>query len=1466
MARLCQLRLVSIGHANARFGDVTLDFTRAGVPADSTIWLRNGGGKSSLLSLFFGLVRPDLREFLGAQADARQRRLDQYVSTTDRAVVVAEWELDDDGAGSPPPRLLTGAFYEWRTGTGELRKLWFSGLVSAAEHRLTLAGLPLLSEAGRRRTLVSFKEEWATLRTRWPEQQLTATEVQREWADRLRGVGIDPELFSYQVRMNTREGGADELFRFSDHEAFVDFLLELAFPVASANEVSKNVAQYREQLRLRKEEYLPERALVAALVAAMQPLATLAGERARQLAAAARGRVELVALDRHLEARLVTVTGDQDAARQQAEAAEHARQVAEERARLELRRAATLAWFAATGRHAHAVAERDEVEQRHKQAEARRRLWAAARPLRDALRHEAAAEQLRGDLERSQVEHQPLHIALRETAVAFAGALDAAATSERVEQRRDLDQDAVLRARVRDLRDLAARRRSDAEQHQRQAALFEQTIVHARRERDRLVHAGIVGAEESTESAAARILERAADEERAAARWGELAGELEKVALTIRDQIVGFERELGGLEASLGATKLELERASAERHALEARPLLARLLECERVDLESAGDGVELRLDEAIAAVRTRLIERRSASAADERVRRHLEVDGLLPPSPEVATLVAHLASRIPGVRSGWKEIATNGPSALEARRAMVMSHPHLATGVIVRDADWQRACALLAAAPPPEVPVVLAPQGAFEAPPISGFVVGPATDAHFDRAAAAREAARRNEIAAQLEAEIAAAESELSQLESLRDAHRVFRGRYPLGWLVEKAAELADRNHELAEPQADLTDKRDSLLAAERRRSEAERQRGDCLERLHVTRRSLNEVESFQRQHSAGWPAAERGLVDASAAAEGLLREVETLAVDVGVTEDAAMHRARSAHEHGEKAARLEQERTRVRYLDAEVIALPGDVAALGALYEQRLAVYEQKVGAEGLVLARRREEDAAQAARQRLKDVIRAPLTEVEVATALAGLVGAEEVEALEEKASREAQSLFGHFGNVSQELSRRASVLAAAERRCQELEAPLRCEQPVAGPEHALEESRLAEAEAGVAERDAAAAATRASAARELERAAREAQAALRAIAQRVGTLAENWREHFPGDESTGLASVFPGDTDLGALAGDLEVSLRSLRAEARVLDGRRLSAAKQVHAIAAAPEHERLQSMIPRRFRAFDEVTLEAQATDLLTALEDRARILDAEIAGLELHRAVLVKEALGVASEALRLLRDAERQSRLPAHLTWGGGEAFLRITTSAPDAPAEREARMAELIDQLAVEGNIPGGIGFVQRALRRLARPIRVKVMFPDPGLGTRIVDIPETARFSGGEQLTCAILLYCTLAQLRAKRRAAARRPSSVLLLDNPIGRASRASFLELQREVARAMGIQLVYTTGVEDLEAIRALPNVIRLRNERIDRNSGHQVVEVLEGGAQDGVRGQVVAARLARLELPPPTGHETAHGG
>src|SRR5437899_2250365 len=131
MPRLARLRFASVGHPKARFHDLLLDFRNGRNATDSTVWLRNGGGKSSLLNLFFSLVRPGHHGFFGGSAKKKEKRsLDDYVLADDRSVIAAEWELESDARDElPPERLLTGMMLEWRPGAadddGRLRKLYF---------------------------------------------------------------------------------------------------------------------------------------------------------------------------------------------------------------------------------------------------------------------------------------------------------------------------------------------------------------------------------------------------------------------------------------------------------------------------------------------------------------------------------------------------------------------------------------------------------------------------------------------------------------------------------------------------------------------------------------------------------------------------------------------------------------------------------------------------------------------------------------------------------------------------------------------------------------------------------------------------------------------------------------------------------------------------------------------------------------------------------------------------------------------------------------------------------------------------------------------------------------------------------------------------------------------------------------------------------------------------------------------
>ncbi|NOQ14482.1 MAG: hypothetical protein GQ583_08420 [Methyloprofundus sp.] len=102
-----------------------------------------------------------------------------------------------------------------------------------------------------------------------------------------------------------------------------------------------------------------------------------------------------------------------------------------------------------------------------------------------------------------------------------------------------------------------------------------------------------------------------------------------------------------------------------------------------------------------------------------------------------------------------------------------------------------------------------------------------------------------------------------------------------------------------------------------------------------------------------------------------------------------------------------------------------------------------------------------------------------------------------------------------------------------------------------------------------------------------------------------------------------------------------------------------------------------------------------------------------------------------------------------------------------------------------------------------------------------------------SGGEGLTAGILLYLVIANIRntAMGKGTYDNNSSFLVLDNPFSKANKVDLIRPQTSLAKKLGIQLIFATGIEDLNAIGEFEHVIRLRKDRIDRQTKRQHIEV-----------------------------------
>ena len=100
-----------------------------------------------------------------------------------------------------------------------------------------------------------------------------------------------------------------------------------------------------------------------------------------------------------------------------------------------------------------------------------------------------------------------------------------------------------------------------------------------------------------------------------------------------------------------------------------------------------------------------------------------------------------------------------------------------------------------------------------------------------------------------------------------------------------------------------------------------------------------------------------------------------------------------------------------------------------------------------------------------------------------------------------------------------------------------------------------------------------------------------------------------------------------------------------------------------------------------------------------------------------------------------------------------------------------------------------------------------------------------------SGGELLTAAMMIYLVLARLRAESMHGGPGENGVLIMDNPLGKANKALLLKTQIGLADTMGIQLFYTTGVQDTSALAEFENIVRLRRSRRSPGTGRIHVEV-----------------------------------
>ncbi|MFF4509069.1 hypothetical protein [Streptomyces sp. NPDC001401] len=1456
MYELNRILLRNFGPRDARYEDVPLDFSGAGAEVEtaslipdaghvnqrpapaSLVMLQNGGGKGVLLTGITCTTIPyrhsdleTLRNFVVSMAQPSHVILEWADARTGRLLVTAQvLALDHDG---------------------KLRRCFYSFHPSAA---LDADRLPFHRDGH----WVPFEDYCTELRD-WEKRvealELRIVEGQEKWEKHQRGLGLQPDLFDVQRRMNAKESDAAAAFTTNSADAFVEWLLRKATDDDQYTELGTAFQGYAAAHDARAL-WEREREFAVEMRQACEDVAGLHHALEVHAGAADAAEKDLARLAAALQSRhtLLTAAAAEDnstvkSTHRTFEGAKLARELAQSR-------------LQHVQAHSHAleldeiVRQQGEARKDKQEAEDQSAAWQTV-PI--ALRHTQALDN-----------HNRAQQALTEAernAAPYVQALDAAAAALRAGYTR-AEKD--VRDTIRTREDATAKTKRLVEQWRtRSNALL--TEAGAAQEETRTLQAvtrafaarlsaardqELVAPQESAADAAARTQGHARHSEQLVRE----AKQGRDSIRTERDQahnlLAAKEKLAWSARAAATAADEEISRLRTRAESVRDHPLCAELLELDTGKL-CTGDALRWLHDHAVGL--HQLAERRVGGLEATLTRKRMDLqydqdllalldtsEGLLPAAEEVRDLCGQLSDHGIHAVPGWQWMRDNVPTT--ERQQVISAHPDLVGGIIVGGPDGLEAARSLVERLRP-LPSAAVTVGTGErmlssraASDDGRFVVEPSPALHDEGAAAVERAAvdaRITAVTGELDAlgqRLTAVRDLARQIANWRDAC----GELPVPNRLEQLGELQDAA-EAAEVELE-----GARTAAGEQEAALEGADGECdrlTEEALAAQRAADGLAHLAQEESAADQAQTRIAVLATESA-ARTDELESLGSQIRKAEDEILRHARAieaAEQEAHGYARARDAITTTSQAQQAQGAVDAPLAPLPVLQHRYHQAQDELKSVEVGEDQQQRADVAQQALLDSQEEWNKVPDRVQDLAMQYShdpragNDVQRDAILRALETRSRTCDETLQRLRDQASRLKERATRLAPA--------APLSEEDAAAWTPADLAESRslmaLATGEHNTAQ--------------EAERVAADAFNAARRDQTDSSRELAAFDRVLPLLESAVRDMVIP--TDQAPYDGSAEAAERtarrvtaahsSSREKARQTERKLEGGVSRLKEVPGDVRFERLDIPLRTQISALDSRHIPAMAATWTAALSSRIAALNSDLEGMAKAREALASQLGGHVTDLLQRLDQASRFSAFPDGDTAWSGQKFLTIRYKKPELAA-LAAQMHETVDDLA--GNLRTrklkGTDVVMRCLKAaVPRGFSAEVMKPNAAQRVDRVPVEEMSRvFSGGQELTGAILLYCALAALRISPGPRSRtRNGGLLLLDNPIGRANAGYLVDIQMEMAAALGIQLIYTTGLSDEDVTSRFPMRIQLRNDA-EARSGLSLIRL-----EDHVRNALIPA-------------------
>ena len=1432
MRFITRIHLSDCGWHEAYYPGTTIEFAdpRTGKPSHTVFSLENTGGKTSFLALVLSCFDTGERRFLKTQIRPNQKFGDYFGSLP--AFILVEWDLSGAQASFlEPERLVTGQVVVPR-GEGVRRDLdrHFFTFRSAPGLRfddIPAPGLGGFDEHGRLNGHQDVQQWLHAMRSDHPGNFQDFVR-QLDWKRKLAEEKIDTELLSAQVDFNRSEGGIEDFLNFRSEPQFVRKFLAMTVPQTGADAVRGVLAEHvvrladlprlerrREAMCRLKEKFSPFVDVAAELRAAQDEVGRL-GIHGASVKTALGAREKEAS---RYSQRLNEMAGAHETVAREAEAARKT-------ARVEL---ASAVVETARRRREHSEASASTRDKERQMAESRAHLLRAAVSMRDIVDDHSRIMTLKEAIDAEHADLQPRRDALGGIGACLAATLGHRAT--RLRERRH-----VLLASAEEL--AAAARETEvqrveaceiAQTEHREAARIEVNLDHAHDIRAELEVELVL---ETGESAGAAV-QRHAAEARTASEQADLLGAeangRERDAARHREVRGDLKAERSGLEAEIESLSVAIREGESMRMELAIEPVVLELTGDSQVDPEA--DAVAAVLADARHKRSARLREDERRQAVLQADRESLEVAGLASIDMDVHAVVKRLRdSGIADAQPFASYLADILGSPDEVRR-FAESDPARFIGVAVPNrTNLDTARDVLGSPPALSRPVTVAI--ADDTPSAAGadrFVLAVDEPAAYDRTAAGDLGRRMESDLADVALSIDALQARIDHLEATQRRIDAWRERFGGG-------RLGAMQQEANRKEARIVQIRSEIETLSERIGDAERDARDCRNRAnervgqsHACAERSRRADEYHTQWESkvdGWRRAHLDHRQRAASAIELaaMKEAER---DAKAQE--TRQRLQEASQAAAEASEMEREVSEIAYSEPGG-EMQGDLDVLRRDYKQNL--------------------EALQALERKAVDRLRGQLDEAE-----RGLVEKEKRFARDfediARADAETEAVLdglpeaSEAANTTLEAARETASISRAEAVAVEKEyrsEKERCARDIR-PDRltdfgSLEPEELARitprSEAIIVEEEAIAKRESDAARRCRDEAAQSGQTAkeCRILATNLGSILGN--EIVPGEPVD-----LPSRDDLDALVRGAVDALHRAR---EVLVNARAAVYASYDVIRRFTNSDTFRQLEGER-----EVALHLGANDALAAagtagrtaglIDDRLKTIEHDIARLDDDLQACVGELERLWGTALHILRRMTRNGRIPDHVPRFGGQPVFRMSADFSRIPAvQRREILHSYVADLAETDRVPESgqdiaAELVDRMTGALGRSsLGIRLLKPKGEGDTEYMPIDKVT-VSGGELLTAAMMIYMVLARLRAEAMQGRTSDGGVLFLDNPLGKANKTLLLKTQIGLADAMGIQLFYTTGIQDTNALAEFENIVRLRRSSQSRATGRIHVEV-----------------------------------